>query len=174
MTKAFEVLGRTVTTAMLLSLLGVSGAWAQAIHLEVAEVNGMKVLTTTSNHCPRSPNDPGCIEVARGSEATIRYVLPANLRCGDRVPQGHWVVSGVQLSMQNKRWNQPDLTEAAVSDFNADPLSGWINGITPSATVSITDENNSAYDVWYRVQASCTQSGEPAIYLDPKIGNTGR
>jgi hypothetical protein len=164
-------LGRVMPLALLLLS---SLAWGQVIDLTVEDNGESKSLQTRSNHCPDKPGAMGCIKVAKGSAATIKFVLPAAEKCGSGAVKGHWQISGVQLAMNNKAWNNPGLTEKAASDFNADANNGWVQGVRPGTTVSISNENTGIYDVWYRVQASCTVSGESSIDLDPKITNTGR
>jgi len=174
MKKHFTQLRLFVLVSATLILFSVSPAWAQSIHLTVDSSGSATVLTTSSKHCPSSPDENGCIKVAHGSAATIHFVLPASQRCGTGTPQGHWAVSGVQLTMQDKSWGVQRLPDYVASDFNADADSGWINDVVSSASISITDENTKAYDVWYRVQASCSQTGVDPIYLDPRVRNTGR
>jgi hypothetical protein len=174
MKKYFTQLRLLVLVTAVLVLFSVSPAWAQTIQLTIGTDGGNTILQTSSNHCPSSPDENGCIKVARGSAATIHFVLPANQRCGPAEAQGHWAISGVQLAMQDKAWGAQPLPAYVASDFDADASSGWINGVVSSASISITDENTRAYDVWYRVQASCTRTGVNPIYLDPRVRNTGR
>lgn len=152
------------------ALMASSNAWAtKRIQLEVVSSDGITRLSTNDNMCGSSESK-GCIQMSLRTPDTIKYVLPANYECGSG---GHWKISGIQLAMNNKEWGAP-LKRHVANDFDVDLQTGYINFIRNGVAVDVDNGNHSAYDIFYRVLATCTSADEPGeIELDPKIRNTG-
>ena len=152
------------------ALLVSSNSWAtKRIQLEVVSPGGITSLSTNDNMCGSGESN-GCIQMSHRTPDTIKYVLPASYGCGNG---GHWEISGVQLAMDNKAWGTP-LKRHVANDFDVDLQTGFINFIRNGVAVDVDNGNHSAYDIFYRVLATCTSADEPGeIELDPKIRNTG-
>ena len=152
------------------TLVVASNSWAaKRIQLEVVSSGGNDILSTNDNLCgPGEAN--GCIQMDQGRSDVIKYVLPGNFRCGDG---GSWDISDVQLAMNDKAWGTP-LPDYVADDFDVNLQTGFLNDLRKGAAVDVQNGNNRAYDIFYRVLATCTDPDGPGqIELDPKIRNTG-
>lgn len=114
----------------------------------------------------------GCIEVERGESADLVFELPdQKAECAPGKP---WRLTGFQLGGLNspdKPQTWGDAGPEATADFSAD-ADGWAAITTAENTLTVYNENDYAYEVWYRLRASC--EGVEDIYSDPVVRNKGR
>lgn len=171
----------------LFSVLALAGfyplAQAQVDNLTVQlslDADQIKLNPTTHGSCGNN-NHPGCINIPADNKARIHFVLTGNRQCNR--PRGQtWNLSEVYLGGKNsagKPGSWGDLDAEIEADFNvANSRSGLLNP-EPSSNeqqIVIFDGNNYAYDVWYKVVATCVDQGGVAIATietDPRLENGG-
>ena len=181
-----------LTKISLVSLLAVfmltgvlSDAQAQVEMFKVQldlDVNQTKLIANSVGRCS-SDNHPGCIEVGHKKTAKIDFVFIEDKKC-NRTDGARWELSEVYLGgkdssekPKSNKWGNLDAEIEA--DFNvADLVSGLLNEESGSNAqkIIISDENNYAYDIWYKVTADCVNdSGSvlATIETDPRLRNGG-
>jgi hypothetical protein len=140
-----------------------------------------KLVITTRGQCGNN-NHNGCIDVKAHKKARINFSFVGNKQC-NRAEGAKWEIGEVHLggkNSQNKPQSWGGLDQEVEDDFNvADASTGLLNKGAGSneQSIIITDQNESAYDIWYKVTAICRNSsgsilGEPAV-SDPRITNGG-
>lgn len=167
--------------AVILALWGVhpaAEAWVKnmTVYLKVnADQTGMDV--TTRGKCAKK-NHKGCLDVPARRQARLQFKLKGNRQCDG----GSWNLSGVYLGGKNSLektglWGNLDME--VQEDFNvADASTGLLNADSGSSKTKIVifNENKYAYDIWYKVTATCvSESGSSmgTIETDPRIKNGG-
>jgi hypothetical protein len=140
-----------------------------------------KLEITTQGQCGNK-NHNGCIDVKANKQARINFSFVGNKQC-NRAAGAKWEIGEVYLGGKNSP-NKPQswgsLDQEVKNDFNvADASIGLLNKDAGSndQSIIITDQNKSAYDIWYKVTAICKNSsgsilGQPAV-SDPRIRNGG-
>lgn len=159
----------------------------KSVNLEI-EYDQLVIRTKShENDCPwTQPRDNGCIKVKKRKKANISFHLIGETKCG--LESGtKWELNAVYLgrfNADNKLGefgfdNTPDPDFDKVnSDFNiADRTSGRVTLTEKKEKkLAIHDDNQSEYEVWYKVEAICPRSdGGPAHVTssDPRIKNGG-
>lgn len=145
-------------------LIGFSSI-AQAQIVVNMQVNDSEtgLSVTTPGNCS-GENHPGCVK-GQGRQP-INFNLTGDRNCASG---GTWALDYVALGMANKTVG--NLTGDAADDFNADASSGRVTPNNQSAShIQVRNNNNSQYDVWYTVYATC---GSSVIDTDPRIENDG-
>lgn len=130
--------------------------------------------------------EPGCIKVKKNEKATIDFLLTGDTKCG--LENGtSWELNAVYLGGYNADSKPsefgfdatPDADfEKVDADFDiVDRTTGLVTTLPKSSTnITINDENQSAYSVFYKVEAICkrTDGEKPyTTFTDPRIGNGG-
>lgn len=146
------------------------------------DVNQTKLIVNSVGRCS-SDNHPGCIEVGHKKKAIIDFVFIEDKKC-NRNDDAIWELSAVYLGGKNSlkkpkknKWGGLDAEIEA--DFNvADPVSGLLNGESGSNAnkIIISDDNEYAYDIWYKVTAVCVNNSGlvlATIETDPRLRNGG-
>jgi len=130
--------------------------------------------------------ESGCIKVKKNDKATIDFLLTGDTKCG--LENGIvWELNAVYLGGYNFESkpagfgfdSTPDADFNKVNaDFNViDRSSGLVSTTVKSETkITINDENQSEYTVWYKVEALCQRTdGNPphTTFTDPRVANGG-
>jgi len=177
-TKNIKFLTQIIVVIALAGLYPV--AQAQVSNVTVAlQVNaaqtGMDV--TTRGSCANN-NHRGCVDVPANKKVRIQFILNGNRQCNG----GSWNLSGVYLGGKNsahKTGSWGNLDSEVQSDFSvANASTGLLNPDSGSNSqkIIIFDANRYAYDIWYKVTASCISangSSMGTIETDPRIKNGG-
>lgn len=130
--------------------------------------------------------EPGCIKVKKNEKATIDFLLTGDTKCS--LENGtDWELHAVYLGGYDSDSKPAEFGFASTpdadfnkvnADFNVvDRASGLVTTTLKSETkITINDENQSAYTVWYKVEALCKRTdGKPphTRVTDPRVGNGG-
>ncbi len=181
------VVGAFVITCSLPIATTVSANDSKSVNLEI--VNDQLVIRTKSheNDCPwNQSRDDGCIKVKKRKKADISFHLIGNTKCG--LESGtKWKLNAVYLGGFNAEDkpgkfgfdNTPDPDFNKVhTDFNiADRASGRVTLTAQKDNkMAIYDDNQSEYQVWYKVEAICPRADGGDAHItttDPRIKNGG-
>jgi hypothetical protein len=135
---------------------------------------------TTRGQCSNN-NHNGCIHVRRGTQARINFSLVSNPQCNK--PGGvSWEIGEVYLGgkgSESKPGSWGGLDAQVQADFSvADAASGRLNKGSGSnrQSIVISNNNNNAYDIWYKVTAVCVNGSGSTVAVaetDPRIKNGG-
>ena len=140
-----------------------------------------KLIITTKGRCSHDDHK-GCIDVPNKKKARIKFSLKQK-QCTK--PDGkNWEIGEVYLGGKNSQSKPGDsgwggLDSEVKADFNvADAASGQLDKEAGSSKNSIVifDENDSKYDIWYKVTAVCVDSSGNVLHTakaDPRIKNGG-
>lgn len=137
------------------------------IDLRVIETSNGYKLEFMNSECPGDPAYMGCVDVAQGSKNWIQWELD------EADWQDGWVLEDLQLS-----WNDPQLTNCVVNDFDVNPNTGYARDFRVQGNGKfgkLRDENDCefAYQVNYLISARKKHTGDTAN-SDPIIRNGGR
>lgn len=167
-------MGRLAAYAVVLPVLMLSTSLAAqmrpvTVHVSVNEAETALNIDTDSQ-CSDG-REKGCVEALPGEQIRIQVVLGSNERCSTG---GTWGLSEFYLGGEDspaKPATWGDLDKAA-ADFDVDPVTGRV---TPDAgsnrnQIKVSNRNSQAYDVWYKVTATC---GPRTIEMDPRVRNGG-
>lgn len=165
---------RLLTAAVVLGTLAISCAvTAQMRPVTVqfsVDTSETALEIDTPSQC-RSGGDNGCVEALPGERIRIQLVLGSNETCSSG---GTWGLSEVYLGGEDSpgkpsSWGN---LNKATADFDVDPVTGLVtpeNGSNRNQ-IKFSNQNSQAYDVWYKVTATC---GSRTIESDPRVRNGG-
>lgn len=142
-----------------------------------------------ANDCKWSPiRKKGCIRLTKNEKSEIYFHLKGEVKC--TLESGKdWKLNAVYLGgfdSSNKPPKDgygfdstPDPDYAKVkSDFDiADRSSGLVNTVEKKdRKITINDENEHKYDVWYKIEAICEREDGGDAHItsyDPRVKNEG-
>lgn len=129
--------------------------------------------------------DKNCIKTNKGSELDVDFRLKQ--ACNDGGPE--YKLTAMQFSMVEtepdgsggtiKPFGKYPLPSSAMSDFDLSSdgyviWDGANNNKLADDKIKLKDKNESAYTIYFMIEAThCTDSSD-IIYLDPRIENTGK
>ena len=172
-TKLKLTFGLALTLAAAPAVLTAQSTTSNLVLLRVDEAGTALEYNAQGSAHGQCMNNPGrgCVRLSGRSSITFRLVSDRNCGSGAK-----WELSGVQLGGEyssGKPGHFGGLSLQAAADFNADANSGWARTNPASGReITMSAANTAAYDIWYRVTASC--AGEPNdIEFDPRVENDG-
>lgn len=161
-----------------------SMAQAQLVNVNVQvqlDDDQNKLEVTTRGQCSNN-NHKGCIHVKQGKQARINFSFGGSPQC-NRPGGVSWEIGEVYLGGKDSM-SKPDswggLDAQVQADFSvADAESGRLNKGAGSnkRSIVISNNNNKAYDIWYKVTAVCVNGSGSTVGVpaetDPRIKNGG-
>lgn len=161
-----RILTKLTLIVLIVGFSSIAQAQAIVVNMQVNDDETALTVTTPGN-CASS-NHLGCIYMDDRGREPINFNLTGSPGCS---AGGNWKLEYVGLGMAEKTVG--NLTAQAAADFNADQTTGRVIPTNSSAThIQMRNNNNSTYDVWYTVFATCTNVIAP-ISTDPRIENDG-
>lgn len=151
-----------------------------------AQESGLEITTHKFDAgCSGFGKKKGCITAHKGDKnLKFSFLLAGKTKC-TRPDGDHWKLSQVSLggkgsSSKPNTWGGFASDTEVTHDFDfSDPVTGVLNPAGPSndRQITISDKNDYAYEVWYKVEAICVDVkdapvGSP-INADPRIINEG-
>lgn len=184
---------RWLTTVLLVTCGLVIATTASAknpkeIKLEIVD-NELKITSKkTANDCPLfGSGGKGCIKVKKGEKSAIEFHLKSNkctLESGTKFELNAVYLGGYNSSKKPDpskfgfdNTDQADYDKVN-KDFNiADRSSGLVTTIEKKENkLSIYNNNQSKYTVWYKVEAICKREDGKTAHVrhsDPRVKNGG-
>jgi hypothetical protein len=130
-------------------------------------------------------NDKSCIKTNKGSELDVDFRLKQ--ACNEDGPQ--YKLTAMQFSMVEsepdgsggtiKPFGKYPMPSSAISDFDlrSDGYVIWDganNNKLADDKIKLKDKNETAYTIYFMIEAAHCANSSEVIYLDPRIENTGR
>lgn len=132
-----------------------------------------RIEVLEASQCVNRPNDKGCVDVKRQFQGDIKFVLVGGKTqdCTGAGTDG-WRLDHVTLANSDKAFGDP-VSRDVQCDFETDGNGRVLNPVFRGATMTIHDDNRTAYDVYYQVSAvNCDDPAKTAV-TDPLIRNEG-
>lgn len=181
------VTGLVAVCALAISI-NVSAKNPKEVSFEI-DNNKLDIKTNkTENDCSYIGSERGCIKVKKKEKSKIYFHLRGDLKC--TLESGtNWKLNAVYLGGFNysskpnsNKFGFDDISdnnfEKVNADFNiTDRTSGMVATVEKSERkIGINNENNSEYNVWYKVEAICEREDGKDAHIttfDPRIKNGG-
>ncbi len=165
-------------------------AWAlpQNVELKVSDAGRLEMQTgsqclTSNTGRPTYPNERGCVRFFKGESGDLTFRLVNDRICDDSTtPPKKWVLDEIRLANKDglkptiSQWETPTyvLDPDVTGDFTVDTSNGVVTHTTNNdGSISISNNNQKNYYVWYRLRATCDGDAGTAIYYDPRVDNEG-
>ena len=143
------------------------------LKLRTDEDGTARIEVLEASQCVNRPTDKGCVDVQRQFQGDIKFVLVGGKtqECGG-AGTDDWRLDHVTLANSDKAFGDP-VSHDVQCDFETDANGRVLNPSFRGITMTIHDDNRTAYDVYYQVTAvNCADPSKTAV-TDPMIRNEG-